>query len=157
MSQLNSQVDPRFYNVVRYAGNGDTRRIEFTDAGLVVAMTVAFQGKYKPLTGQAVRMLLLCVDESRLETSAKGFSSTVVNELMEPWVNANDGAVLYPEEFQPWEADAEVFFIVDNPNFAAGNWIASTFHAETAAVLINAELTLLKGRIRLAENLCLAA
>ena len=151
------KVNPSFYNVVQYSGNGDNRRIEFTDLGLALAAKVAFNGKYKNLSGQAVRMLLQCVNESRFASHTKGFSADTVNELTMPWKLANTGAVIYPDEFQSWEADDECFFDIDNPKNLAGNWIISTFHAEEAAMLINVELKSLKERIRFNENLCLAA
>ena len=153
----NTRVDNTLYNVVTYSGHGDNRRIEFTDKGLVTACRVAFNGKFKVLSGEAIRMLLQCVNESRFASHTKGFSAEAVNELTAPWQFANAGAVLYPDEFQPWEADDDVFFVQDNPEGLAGNWIVATHHAEIAAKLINQELLKLKERIRESEGLCLAA
>ncbi|MFD3435331.1 hypothetical protein [Alteromonas macleodii] len=153
----NTSVDNTLYHVVTYSGRGDNRRIEFTDKGLAVACRVAFNGKFKALSGEAVRMLLQCVNESRFASHTKGFSAEAVNELTAPWQFANAGAVLYPDEFQPWEADDDVFFVQDNPEGLAGNWIVATHHAEIAAKLINQELLKLKERIRESEGLCLAA
>lgn len=102
-------------------------------------------------------MLLQCVHESRFASHAKGFSAEAVNELTTPWQFANAGAVLYPDEFQPWEADDNVFFVQDNPKGLAGNWIVATYYAEIAAKLINQEHLKLKERIRESEGLCLAA
>ena len=153
----NTSVDNTLYHVVTYSGRGDNRRIEFTDKGLAVACRVAFNGKLKALSGEAVRMLLQCVNESRFASHTKGFSAEAVNELTAPWQFANAGAVLYPDEFQPWEADDDVFFVQDNPEGLAGNWIVATHHAEIAAKLINQELLKLKERIRESEGLCLAA
>ena len=107
----NTSVDNTLYHVVTYSGRGDNRRIEFTDKGLAVACRVAFNGKFKALSGEAVRMLLQCVNESRFASHTKGFSAEAVNELAAPWQFANAGAVLYPDEFQPWEADDDVFFV----------------------------------------------
>jgi hypothetical protein len=151
------QVNTSLYRIVHYAGNGDTRRIEFTDKGLKLAAIVAFQGKFKPLSGQGVKMLLVCVNQGRFNTLTTEYSSNTVNELMEPWSLAHDGAVLWPENHQPWEADDDVFFKIDNPKHVAGNWINSTFHAELAADLINAELERLKARIRVSQCLCAAS
>lgn len=152
----NTRVDNTLYNVVTYSGRGDNRRVEFTDKGLATACRVAFYGKFKALSGEAVRMLLQCVHESRFASHTKGFSAEAVNELTTPWQFANAGTVLYPDEFQPWEADDDVFFVQDNPKGLAGNWIVATHHAEIAAKLINQELLKLKERIRESEGLCLA-
>ncbi|WP_394222515.1 hypothetical protein [Alteromonas gracilis] len=153
----NARVDNTLYNVVTYLGHGDNRRIEFTDRGLVTACRVSFNGKFKALSGEAIRMLLQCVHESRFASHTKGFSAEAVNELTTPWQFANAGAVLYPDEFQPWEADDDVFFVKDNPKGLAGNWIVATYHAEIAAKLINQELSKLKERIRESDGHCLAA
>jgi len=151
------QVNPDLYHVVRYSGKGDTRRIEFTNEGYKLAAVVAFKGRFKPLSGQAVKMLLECVNQTRFDSTRTSYSPDVVNELMDPWGLAHDGAVIWPEEFQPWQADNEAFFETDNPKFLGGNWICSTYHADEAAALINAQLEKLKARIRLNEGLCAAA
>ena len=152
-----NNVDKSFYNVVTYAGNGDTRRIEFTDKGLSVACRIAFNGKFKAVSVQAIRMLLQCEGEVRFASHTKGYSSDAINELTMPWELANSGAELYPDEFQPWESDNMVFFEVDNPKKLSGNWISSTYHAEIAVKLIREQLIVLRERIRSSEKLCLAA
>jgi hypothetical protein len=148
-----SNVDDTLYNVVTYSGKGNNKRIEFTDKGLVTACRVAFNGMFKTLSGEAIRMLLQCVNESRFSSHTKGFSSDAVNELTIPWRYANTGAVLFSDEFQPWESQDEVFFVQDNPKYLSGNWICATYQAEIAAQLINKELLVLKDRIRQKEGL----
>jgi hypothetical protein len=138
--KLVKKIDGSLFNVVTYAGRGDNRRIEFTDKGLVTACKIAFDGMFKTLSGEAIKMLIQCVDERRFASHTKGFSSDVVNELTMPWCYANTGAIMFPDEFQPWESDDEVFFVQDNPKGLPGNWISSTYHAEIAAQLINKEL-----------------
>jgi hypothetical protein len=145
---MTAAIDSSFYTIATYSGNGNTRRIEITSKGLEVACRLAFNGKFKPLTGDAVRMLLECVNQTRFASHTKGFSSDVVNELTTPWEYANDGAVLYPEDHQPWECYDSAFFEFDNPKMLAGNWISSTYHAEIAASLITKEIHKLKSRIR---------
>lgn len=139
-------IDSSFYIIATYSGNA--RRIEITSKGLEAACRLAFNGRFKPLSGEAVRMLLECVNQSRFASHTKGFSSNVVNELTTPWEYANDAAILYPEDCQPWERDDSAFFEMDNPKMLVGNWIASTYHAEDAALLITKEVNKLKSRIR---------
>ncbi len=145
---MTAAIDSSLYTIATYSGNGERRRIEITNKGLDVACRLAFNGRFKPLSGDAVRMLLECVNQPRFASHTKGFSSSVVNELTTPWEYANDAAVLYPDDFQPWERDDSAFFESDNPKMLAGNWISSTYQAETAASLIDKEIQKLKSRIR---------
>lgn len=154
---MTSLIDKTLYNVVTYAGNGNTNKIELTSKGLGLVCRIAFSGKFKPLSGEAVTMLLQCVGEGRFASHTKGFSSNAVNELTTPWLVANCGAILFPDEFQSWERDDEVFFIQDNPKMLAGNWVSSTYYAEIAASLIESEIKKLKDRIRDVETLPLCA
>jgi hypothetical protein len=156
MKMMNA-VDSQLYHVVHYAGNGDTRRIEFTLECYRRAALVAFNGQFKPLSGEAVKMLIESADLGRFDTATKPYISSVVNELVDPWEYSKDGAELFPEEFQPWESDNSSFFIIDNPKRLGGNWVASTHHAEVAVSLINIQLNDLKERIRSMERLSMAA
>jgi hypothetical protein len=140
-------INSTLFSIVNHTCNDKGCNIEFTDKGLELAAKVALKGRFKPLSGQAVKMLMECSEIGRFESSSKGYSSSVVAELLEPWKLANSGAVLYPQEFQPWESDDEVFFMVDNPQKLGGNFISATFYAEFASHLISAELTALKKRI----------
>jgi hypothetical protein len=152
-----TQVNPTFYNVVTYAGKGDNRRIEITDTGLNVIARVAFNGRFKALSGQAVRLLLECVNLGRFESTSLGYSSNTVNELLDPWKLGNPGAILHPDSFQSWESDNESFLGIDNPKFLPGNWVTTTHYGEMAAILIVKELSEVTERIRDEQKLTLVA
>lgn len=87
----------KLFEEITYTNNQKT--LKATDSFLLRAWGILCGGETKKLSAEAIRCLLSVNDTP---TSIKT-SSLVANELSDPFYFASDGAILYPEEFQPWE------------------------------------------------------
>ena len=140
-------VDESLFNIITYSGKGDTRAIELTDKGLELCWEVARRGKFKKLSGDAIKAMLYAPCTTRFDTSTLGFKSSVINELMDPFEFANDGACIFPDQFQPFECFDLSFFVIDNPKKLGGNWVSVSHEFEIAKGILNNEIENLKARI----------
>lgn len=88
----------KLFTEIIYTNN--TKSLRATDEFLLRAWTILCEHHVGKLSADAIRALLSVSENTKLSVS-----SLTANQLCDPFDFGNDGAAIYPDEFQPWESD----------------------------------------------------
>ena len=101
----------KLFQEMTYTNN--QKSLKATDDFLLRAWEILCEKHVGKISSDAIRALLSIGDNG----SVLKVSSMVANQLSDPFSYANDGAVLFPEEFQSWESEDLSLCTRDGFNF----------------------------------------